>query len=178
MKIVDLEDLPQREEIIDAPTDDLAQLFKVCQQLEQICTLEHGIGLSAVQVGLPWKLFVVKQSIGDYGYYLNCKYEPAPDARQIYTHEGCLSLRSDHGSLRFFRLQRWHRIVLTGWKLSTDDKLSLEEVNRIEEGVYGVVFQHEIDHQNGSDGLISNLGEEIHIYDVRTEIRGGSDVIE
>ena len=167
MEIVPVELIPEKENIIDAPTDDLVGVFKICQQLEHICSLENGIGLSAVQVGLPWRLFTIKDKDGHYDFYLNCDYEPAPDARKVQTHEGCLSLKGDGGSLRFFRVERWSKIILSGERLLTEDKLGLDHMANvgIEDELYAVVFQHEIDHQLGPEGLISHKGNEIHIWD-------------
>ena len=60
MKLVELEDLPKLEDIQDVPLDDPMKVYKLCQEMEAICERENGIGLSAVQVGIPWKLFIVK----------------------------------------------------------------------------------------------------------------------
>jgi len=165
MEIVPVELIPKKDSIENAPENDLVGVFKICQQLEQICTLENGIGLSAVQVGLPWRLFAVRNEDGLYDFYLNCEYKPASGAEKVVTHEGCLSLRADDGSLRRFRVERWDRIILSGKRLITEGKLALNDLVDVEIGdtLYAVVFQHEIDHQEGI--LISDLGEEMHIWD-------------
>lgn len=169
MEVIPVEFIPRKEDIIEAPLDNLAEVFKICQQLEQISTLENGIGLSAVQVGLPWQLFAVRNEDEHYDFYLNCRYEPSPGAQKIITHEGCLSLRTDNGSLRSFRVERWNWILLSGKRLVTEGKLALEDLSLVEivDPLRAVVLQHEIDHQLGPEGLVSNKGEEIHIWDQR-----------
>ena len=43
---------------IDTPTDDLMSLFRLVNKMEKLCHDEKGVGLSAVQVGIPWNLFM------------------------------------------------------------------------------------------------------------------------
>ena len=157
LSIVPVANIPQAA---DVPVDDLLSLFKIITQMEQLCTDQDGIGLSAVQVGIPWKLFIVQRGEG-YEYYINCEYEGIGEKYKSI--EGCLSLQDKFGNLRRFEVERYSSVRINGQQLIISDSLSLvlEDVNKIEYGLYAVVFQHELDHQN--DVLISQIGKEIKI---------------
>lgn len=168
MVIVEVSKIPSIDEVTDVPMDNPAAVYNVCQEMREVCEREHGIGLSAVQVGIPWKLFLVKGDgtcplvpLGKYGYFVNTTYE-ATEEEQVVSLEGCLSIRSDDGQLRSFQVNRHKRIKLTGFKF-IEDKLSFEKFDE-ELGVdqEGVVFQHEIDHQYGI--LISEIGKEVFVW--------------
>jgi peptide deformylase len=152
--IVSVEDIPLA---VETPVDDLFNLFRVITAMEQICTIQDGIGLSAVQVGIPWKLFIVKRN-DEYEYYVNCEYDGIGEKEKSI--EGCLSLRDSFGNLRRFEVDRYPSILLKGKQLKVlDSSLILEDVDRLEVDLYSVVFQHEIDHHRNV--LISNIGKEI-----------------
>lgn len=160
-KIVAVADIPRAE---DVPTDNLINVFRVCTQMERVCTDNDGIGLSAVQVGIPWKLFVVlyndkRESL--YRYFLNCTYQGSGD--KVKSIEGCLSLRGKDGGLRRYEVMRFPIISVTGKELVvTTAGLELKDVNLTLDGLYGIVHQHEIDHHNGV--LISDIGVEVELY--------------
>lgn len=154
--LVPVADIPQAT---DVPTDELLAVFRLITQMEQLCDAQNGIGLSAVQVGIPWKLFVVQRGIG-YEYYINCEYVGFGEKGKSI--EGCLSLRDKFGNLRRFEVDRFSSVQIKGQQLIISPEspsLILEDVNRTESGLYSVVFQHEIDHQRNI--LISEIGKEI-----------------
>jgi peptide deformylase len=169
MIIVEAHDIPAKDLITDVPMDDPIKVYKVCQELKELCEQNKGIGISAVQAGVPWKLFLIK---GDgtcplvpdrqYGYFINCEYE-AISEEQIISLEGCLSLRSSDGRLRSFQVKRYRDIRLFGFILADDDSLRFKEVDcPISYLQEGIVFQHEIDHQRSI--LISDNGKEIFVW--------------
>lgn len=162
LKIVPIEDIPKSE---DVPTDNLIDVFRICTQMEKLCTDSDGIGLSAVQVGIPWKLFIVLHEEKKTGYYykylLNCEYAGSGDkAKSI---EGCLSLRNSEGNLRRFEVERFLNVTVSGKELVITDKgLELKDLKTTFAGLYAIVYAHEIDHQNGI--LISDIGTEVELY--------------
>ena len=168
-EIVEIDQIPSVDQIADVPIEDVPKVYNVCLQMEAICDLSNGIGLSAVQVGVPWKLFIIKSDgsnplvpKNEYGYFANCNYEEATDSERIVSVEGCLSIRSQDGQLRFFQVERSKQIRIYGYKFNKD-KMCFEEVDQKLGAVeQGVVFQHEIDHHRGS--LISDIGKEIFIW--------------
>jgi len=155
LSIVPVKDIPKAT---DVPTGNLLDVFRLITKMEQICTAQNGIGLSAVQVGIPWKLFIVQRGLG-YEYYLNCEYNGTGE--KMKSVEGCLSLRDAQGNLRRFEVNRYQTVTITGKRLRISDSpsLVLEDVNTVEKDLYAVVFQHEIDHQN--EILISDIGTEV-----------------
>jgi peptide deformylase len=169
MQILEVNKIPLTEQIIDVSFDNLIKVLKLFQDLQILCEKEKGIGISAVQAGIPLRLFLIK---GDgtcplvekdkYACFLNCKYESIDDER-LMSLERCLSIRSPDGRLRFFQVERHKNIKLYGYRLDLLNGLNIKEVNE-SIGVHqqGVVFQHEIDHQNGL--LISDIGKEIFIW--------------
>lgn len=166
MEIVPVAEIPKPEDVIDTPTDDLMKLYRVCQDMKVVCLEVGGIGLAAVQVGMPWRLFVIRGQDG-WEYMVNCQYLAVPvditKTNPVATSiEGCLSLKDDQGKLIHYKVDRFKKVRVQGYRLIDQPELSLEEVDYVtEENIYNVVYQHEIDHQNGI--LISEIGEEIDI---------------
>lgn len=136
----------------------LVEVFKICNQMEKVCRDKDGIGLSAVQIGLPLDLFVILRG-NSFEYYLNCKYES--EGETITSIEGCLSIRDSMGSIRRFELQRYATVTVKGQRINFQNDLLIEEFSSLETGLYSVVFQHEIDHSFGL--LISEKGREVQI---------------
>jgi peptide deformylase len=160
MEIVPISKIPGASDIQDAPIDRPMDVYKVCQDMDLLCKQHNGIGLSAVQVGVPWRLFLVRRN-GGTEFYANCKYEP-DGVNRINTVEGCLSLRDATGQLRSFRVPRYSKVVVKGLKLNPDVPCFEEIEMVLENDFYRVVFQHEIDHQNQI--LISQIGQEIIVW--------------
>jgi peptide deformylase len=168
MLIVEVSQIPKVEEIIDVPLDDLVAVYKVCQEMREVCEKENGIGLSAVQVGIPWKLFLVKGDgtcplvpEGEYGYFANTEYE-ATSEQQVVSLEGCLSIRSEDGQLRSFQVNRHEKINIKGLYLNNIENNFICFEQELDVSEEGVVFAHEIDHQRGT--LISEIGKEVFMW--------------
>lgn len=134
------------------------ELFRLANQMEVICEQNKGIGLSAVQVGIPWNFFILNRD-SKFEYYFDCIYEGNNDL--IDSIEGCLSLKNEDGTFRRFQLKRHSEIAVKGSRLveSANGRMLLEPFEKKESGLYGIVFQHEIDH--AFDVLISQIGKEI-----------------
>lgn len=167
LSIVPEDQIPKKDQIIDVPRDDLANLHNVCLQLSELCQKENGLGISAVQTGIPWKLFVVKGDGScpiipkdEFGYFIDCSYKENT-AEKVTSLEGCLSLRSN-GRLRSFQLERSKYIDIIGYKFKIDDLVFLPINIVLSYQQQCVVFQHEIDHHNGI--LISDIGRELYIW--------------
>ena len=161
MKIVDVDLIPPVGDITETPKHDLVDLYKKCLEMAQVCVAENGVGLSAVQVGIPWKMFVVKWPNDKFGFFVDCEYEPLGED-QVDSDEGCLSLRGEDGKLKMYRVKRYSKVKISGKALVPEDKPVLKDVEIELEGFYGIVFQHEIDHHNGI--LISDTGQEVELW--------------
>jgi peptide deformylase len=153
LKIVSPDLIPKGE---DCPLNDLAFLYRLAFEMEQICERENGIGLSAVQVGVPYKFFIIKFDKG-YRYFIDCEYDAIDDTREL-SMEGCLSLKNDIGKLRYFEVERLTNVRITGKELLTHQKLAIGSFADCPKNFYKIVFQHEIDHHRMV--LISDIGVE------------------
>lgn len=165
LAIVDVDQIPKNIE--DVSMDDPMEIFKICREMEMLCEAENGIGLSAAQLGLPLKLFVMKSegfplvSKDEYGYFINCDYE-ATEGEQVVSLEGCLSVRSEDGQLRLFQVERHTDIrIINGYIIEQDLEFSAVDCE-VGFNEQSVVLQHEIDHQRNV--LISDIGKEIMIW--------------
>jgi peptide deformylase len=147
------------------------KIYKVCLDMEKICL--NGIGLACPQVGLSWKLFIVRYS-NRFEYYVNCEYEPLVDInkKHFQSIEGCLSLRNSDGSFRQFLVERFPKIKVKGKQLCSNQDLRskdliLKDIElEFENDYYTIVFQHEIDHFYGREKMIDNIGKEMEITNV------------
>lgn len=160
MKIVKPEEIPSRDSIVSVPTDPLMDVYKVCQKMDIVCEQSEGIGLSAVQVGIPWKLFVARCQKKS-RYFVDCEYEPVGDKKSPSI-EGCLSLRDAAGNLRRFLVDRFDKVRIKGKELLHEKDLALVDVDFEASGLEAIVLQHEIDHHRGI--LISDFGQELVVY--------------
>jgi peptide deformylase len=164
VKILPASQIPT--DIIDVPLDDPVKLYKLCRDMKRLCSANQGKGLSAVQVGIPWNLFVVLDlpkfiRVGEdsFGCFLNCQYHSVDD-HKTESIEGCLSLLNEDGSFRRFRLDRHSKVRVQGKRLVDLDVIDFDQVFDLKHDA--IVFQHEIDHAN--QVLISDIGKEILLW--------------
>jgi len=158
------ERLPSGNDIQPVDLSDLDDLVKLCQAMEQLCTKADGLGLSAVQLGMPIKLFIVRKVLhsvfttanGRYGWFVNTEY--TGNGKTVWSTEGCLSLIDPTGKHRLFTVPRHSGVRVAGQML--DLTKSVQDVNLwLDVRQQGNVFQHEIDH--GAGILISDIGVEV-----------------
>lgn len=160
IKIVILEDMPSKEAIINFVDDELPYFIKLSVNMQELCKNQHGVGLSAVQCGLPFRFFIASTDGIKFRTFANCSYSSVEEKTDSL--EGCLSLKNLNGSLRRFMVKRFPKIRLTGLEIFTNDPI--KPVGNIDEefsGLFAVVLQHEIDHNEGI--LISNIGREVEV---------------
>ena len=148
LSIVKAEDIPK--EVVPVPKDDLASVYKLARQMEIICDKHSGLGLSAVQVGVPWNFFIVKWR-KKYRHFADCRYTPLTET-QTTSIEGCLSLPRKH-----YLVARWDKVLVEGLELiAKNGKLEYIEFSCETDQP---VWSHEIDHGFGI--LISDIGKEV-----------------
>lgn len=123
---------------------------------------ETGLGLSAIQIGEPYKLFCIDMAKlrmyfnsnifgpGDIIIFAGCTYNPMTTISRNAT-EGCLSLPE-----KSYIVKRPNKISIRGcaigddWHICSFDGLILHSI-------VARVFMHECDHQDNI--LISDIGE-------------------
>lgn len=134
-ELVPLNSIPRGE---NCKLDDLPYLLKLGLSMQEVCEKNNGIGLSAVQVGIPLNFFIINIA-KEYRFFVNCRYKPLSEEK-IKSIEGCLSLKG-----RFFEVERFADIVVKGKELNTNT-LILEDIEEKPTGIMNAVFQHEIEH--------------------------------
>lgn len=144
----------------DCPLDDLPELYKLGLSMQIVCEREKGIGLSAVQVGVPYNFFVINQD-DNYRFFLNCTYTPITQDREKYV-EGCLSLRDTAGKLRYFEVERFKQIHVKGKELVAEPQLQIKDFELSPTDYYKIVYQHEIDHAHLI--TIDQIGKEVFLW--------------
>jgi peptide deformylase len=118
--------------------------------------------LSAVQIGIPFKIFIAKDysKSNQFFTFVDCEYEGTSD--KILSIEGCLSLKNKNNKTRRFKLERFKSILVKGYFFNLEGSLGLIPFEKEYDGFFSSILQHEIDHHNGI--LISDIGNEIEIY--------------
>ncbi len=158
MEIIESTKIPKAK-LIDLNKVDLQELQEICWDLIELCEKENGIGISAVQAGIPMSLFLVKNILKkNYDVFINCNYFPVGDKEKLSSQESCLSLKKE-GKLRVFNVLRFPKILVKGFSFDLEE-LKINPISKELVSLYSNVFQHEIDHCN--DILISDIGEEIN----------------
>lgn len=152
-KLVPASDIPRlTNEVVGDPI----AIYRKFSTLQAICLRENGIGLAAVQIGLPDRMFVTKSHDGSFRYFINAKYEPLGDEK-FTSCEGCLSLPN-----RVFLVSRHRQIRVVGTEMLVGEGVTLQDVDfEVSDPLYTAVFQHEIDHCYGV--MIDEIGKEVRI---------------
>jgi peptide deformylase len=117
------------------------EMSDLIAHMKQVMKRENGVGLSANQIGLPYRLFVaqVYDTQGNSKFYavLNPKLEKT--SRETITHEeGCLSIPGLFGNV-----PRSQSVTISGYD-KNGKRLKMKAW-----GLLARVFQHEIDHLDG-----------------------------
>ena len=169
MEIVPVKDIPKASPV---PLDDPLDVYKVCSQMEKVCSEAGGVGLSAVQVGVPWNLFLilVDNKAKHYRYMVNCEYTPVDEDDRVKTIEGCLSLLNEEGEFRRFEVMRYRAVNVEGLELRCSPDLHFHNHSAVynlddehSQTPLAIVVQHEIDHAYQRDKMIDAIGTEIEL---------------
>lgn len=167
--IVEVASIPALAEIQPVDLSRPIEAVKVALSLMTVCEEQSGIGISAVQVGLPLQLFLVKGDgkcplvpLNEYRCFVNCSYDPVGNL-PVVTMEGCLSLKRPNGKVRTYLLERQADVRVRGHVLNMEGVARFEEIDVVLNlNEQGGVFQHEIDHHFGK--LISDFGKEVFVW--------------
>lgn len=110
-------------------------------KMRQAMKKANGIGLSANQIGLPWRVFVaqVPDSQGKMKFYaiFNPRIEKLSDGVELME-EGCLSIPEKYGLV-----ERSSKIIIVGQDQNG------KNIKIKAWGLLARIFQHEIDHLEG-----------------------------
>jgi peptide deformylase len=98
---------------------------------------ENGIGISAIQVGVPLRIFLVELRDGSVRSFINPTILTKSE-EMISTQEGCLSFPGIFG-----RVDRHESVTIA----ALDETMAYYELEL--HGIDSVCAQHELDHLNG-----------------------------
>ena len=161
LKIVPVSEIPLVQ--YKAVDQTKISIAKLCILMENFCLKNNGIGLSAVQVGIPFNIFVAATSSkkSNFFYFLDCQYEGIGEKN--FSLEGCLSILDKNNKTRIFKVERFKTINVTGYLLNLKPELGIYKIDKMNFGNYFCnILQHEIDHANNI--LISDTGKEMEVY--------------
>jgi len=130
------------------------EISEVIKKMREIMKRANGVGLSANQVGIPYRFFVaqVPNMQGKQKFYaiFNPEISKVSKDETETVEEGCLSVPDTYGPT-----ERAYRLVLSG-----QDKHG-KKIKIKAWGLLARVFQHEVDHLNGL--LFIDKAEETHV---------------
>jgi peptide deformylase len=132
----------------EAVTDIRTQVLPHLEEAVHILKREHGIGLAAPQMGVPFRWYIDTHE----KVYINPVFVQKEDPRRML--EGCLSIPE-----RWYSTERYGKVALEFTNLENE----VEILQFSEYSAY--VAQHELDHLDGiliSDhGIRKYAGEEV-----------------
>lgn len=117
------------------------EMKDLIRNMREFMKKANGIGLSANQIGLPYRLFVaqVPDSQGKQKFYAVFNPEIKKESNEkVTTEEGCLSVPETYGPV-----ERYYKLTLTGFD-PRGKKIKIKAW-----GLLARVFQHEVDHLDG-----------------------------
>lgn len=132
--------LRKKTEAVDFGVMDKKEREALVREMRRVMHEAHGIGLSANQIGFPYRVFVAETS-SEKGTKFYAIFNPCiekMDEEESFFEEGCLSVPNTYGEV-----PRPSKITLTG--MDTRGK----SVKIKAWGLLARIFQHEIDHLNG-----------------------------
>lgn len=106
------------------------------KHLERLMNSQNGIGFSAIQMGLPYRVFMMRTDHNTTRTFYNPKI--LDTGGEIVDKEGCLSFPN-----LFLNIKRPDSITVE-YQDSTGNPVT-EELK----GIYARCYQHELDHLNG-----------------------------
>jgi peptide deformylase len=158
--IVEIAEMPHPSKIAEASSEDVAFLSLLAKHMISLCMKNHGVGLSAVQCGIPLKFFIASKDGMNYRCFVDMEYT-SEEAKQDSL-EGCLSIKDKNGGMRRFLVKRYNNALFKGKELSINESnATVNDISETFSGLFSVVCQHEIDHHNGI--LISDHGKEVEV---------------
>lgn len=135
----------------------MRELRVVVKKMRDIMKHANGVGLSANQVGIPYRFFVaqVPDAQGKQKFYSIINPEISKlSEEKITIEEGCLSVPMKYGSV-----PRSHYLILSG------NDLNGKKIKIKAWGLLARVFQHEVDHLDGK--LFLDRASEVHSINIK-----------
>lgn len=142
-QLVSLEKIP-RGRMVDLR--DTSKWKEIAYFLHQYARTNPCLGVHAVQFGIPMNIFIYNDNI-----YVNCVYLSTL-SDTIKSIEGCLSIPDKQ-----YAVNRFKEVRVRGYTFYQNKIEDFDETFNVDDNKTStIVFQHEIDHQDGI--LISDIG--------------------
>ena len=117
-------------------TEVTPELLNLIDEMKKIMEKNKGVGLAAVQVGVPVRLIILKNEGQDF-VFINPEIKSFSRNQVVYS-EGCLSFPDV-----FEEVKRPEKVKVKA------KNLDLQELEIEASGIMARAFQHEVDHLNG-----------------------------
>ena len=158
--VVEPDKIPHKDSLYDFRESEIDFYIKLAVNLQILCSVKNGYGLSAVQCGIPVKLFVSNDGTSFFRTFIDCTY--TGDSTKQDSLEGCLSLKSSKGNIKRFLVPRYNKINVSGYEIfikSVEKKFVKLDASFTD--IASIIIQHEIYHHEGI--LISEIGKEVEV---------------
>lgn len=127
--------LRQKTQELEIPIN--SEIKKIIPEMKKTMRINDGVGLSANQIGLPWRFFVAEYQSKSY-VLINPKIV-RHSKKIIIGEEGCLSVPQIIGIV-----PRYESVMVEAFN-ENDKKIKIKAKNLLAR-----IFQHEIDHLDGT----------------------------
>ena len=167
-----IEDLDILKQVSEPATVEEAP--EIIKELEDtLSQYDNGIGLSAIQIGIPKRIFVMRNADGEFDHFVNPEFIKG-EGQFTFLNEGCLSFPG-----MFLHTKRFHHYIMKRGYF--DDGRYLEQVVYFyypeknnenltrERAIMAIAAQHEMDHLDGK--VLPDFG----MKDIRSEKIGRND---
>jgi len=140
ISLITTKDPKKIPEVLREKSEDITEItqeiFDLAGKMIEIMNKNNGVGLAAIQVGVPIKLITIKEGDADYAF-INPEIVKSSKKECVYN-EGCLSFPDI-----FENVSRPERVKVRA-KTLDGEFMELDA-----DGLLARVFQHEIDHMKG-----------------------------
>ncbi len=120
-------------------------LRSVVQDLTDTMEAACGLGLAAIQIGIPYRIFVARETAGAKAYINPVIMKFDGDKRKVS--EGCLSIPGVYEDV-----ERYEEIILSAFDVD-----GVESCFQFE-GIEAQCVQHEAEHLDGKMSIVDGLG--------------------
>lgn len=133
---------------------------KTPKQMINICVRKNGVGLAAIQVGIPKKFFVAfrpkneEKEKNEWCIFFNANYTVVENAEIYEVDEGCLT----YGGMSNSHKVKRYKIINASWD-EIDDKGNMFRKEETLDGLFSQIFQHECDHLKNI--TIAKIGKKV-----------------
>ncbi|MDO8429464.1 MAG: peptide deformylase, partial [Candidatus Daviesbacteria bacterium] len=150
---------------VNKVTPELIRITEEMVKLTKTFKDPEGVGLASTQIGRDEKLFVAKNG-KDFSVFINPKIVTSSKKTKIFF-EGCLSIPNYYGEIE-------RPISVT---VSYEDEKGVVQTKKLT-GLLAWVFQHEVDHLEGTLFVDRVLNQKGRMFKVVGKDRSGGEVFE